>query len=175
MGATQHPAPRRLRRRVLSAVQADAKAARGTPQRRRRTLSRPALAVGALAAAVVIAVGAIAVVNSGSSPSTRVFAAQVTGERGSAKVAVTDGHAQLLVRNLSPPPAGKIYEVWLTRGGRKPTPTGVLFASPRAATATSTSATCMGGRPAGHARARRRQQPPDPHARDQRQAQLIAG
>ena len=82
MGVTQHPAPRRLRRRVLSAVQADAKAARGTPQRRRRTLSRPALAVGALAAAVVIAVGAIAVVNSGSSSSTHVFAAQVTGSGG---------------------------------------------------------------------------------------------
>ena len=31
------------------------------------------------------------------------------------------------MRNLSPPPAGKIYEVWLTRGERKPTPTGVLF------------------------------------------------
>lgn len=126
MGVAQHRAPRRLRRRVLAAVADDAKTLRAEPRRRPRTFWRPMLALGALAAAVVIVVGTIAIVNSGSS-STRVFAAQVTGEQGSAKVAVTDGRAQLIVRNLSPPPAGKIYEVWLTRGERKPTPTGVLF------------------------------------------------
>ncbi len=125
MGVTQHTAPRRLRRRVLTAVADDARAAGAEPQRRPRTFWRPMLALGGLVA-VVIVFGTIAIVNSGSS-STRVFAAQVAGERGSAKVAVTDGRAQLIVHNLSPPPAGKIYEVWLTRGERKPTPTGVLF------------------------------------------------
>jgi hypothetical protein len=125
IGVAQHRAPRRLRRRVLTAVQDDTRSRGAAPQRRRWSSSRPALAIGALAAAVVIAVGAIAISNSGSS--TRVFAAQVTGERGSAKVAVTNGRAQLIVHNFSPPPAGKIYEVWLSRTGQKPTPTGVLF------------------------------------------------
>jgi len=125
MAAPQHRAPRRVRRRVLATVRQDAQARGGQVPRRRWSISRPALAVGALLAVVVIAVGAIVIGNSGSS--TRVFAAKVTGERGSAKVAVTDGRAHLIVRDFSPPPAGKVYEVWLTRGTQKPTPTGVLF------------------------------------------------
>jgi anti-sigma-K factor RskA len=127
IGVPQHRAPRRLRRRVLTAVQEDARSRRAAPHRRRWSISRPAMAISAFAAVVVIAVGAIAITNSGSGGSTRVFAAQVTGERGSAKVAVTNGRAQLIVHNFSPPPAGKIYEVWLSRSGQKPTPTGVLF------------------------------------------------
>jgi anti-sigma factor RsiW len=126
MSAPQHHAPRRLRRKVMAAVEQDARVRRGEPERRRRQwLSRPVLAIGALVVAAVIVVGVIAIGNSGSS--TRVYAAKVTGEQGSAKVAVTDGHAQLIVRNFSPPPPGKVYEVWLSRSGQKPTPTGVLF------------------------------------------------
>jgi anti-sigma-K factor RskA len=131
MSAPQHRAPRRLRRRVLAAVEHDASARRDEPQRRRSTvgalLSRPALAVGALVVVAVIIVGAIAITNSGSSSSTRVFAAKVIGEHGTAKVAVTDGHAHLIVHDFSPPPPGKVYEVWLSQNGQKPTPTGVLF------------------------------------------------
>jgi anti-sigma factor RsiW len=130
MAATQHRAPRRLRRKVMAAVEHDARARGDQPRRRRRSalgqrVSRPVLAVGALVVAAVIAVGAIVIGNSGSS--TRVFEAKVIGERGSAKVAVTDGRAHLIVRDFSPPPAGKVYEVWLSRSGQKPTPTGVLF------------------------------------------------
>jgi anti-sigma-K factor RskA len=130
MGAPQHRAPRRLRRRVMSAVEHDVRERGGQPERRRRPalgrlVSRPVLALGALVVAAVIAVGAIVIGNSGSS--TRVFDAKVIGERGSAKVAVTDGRAHLIVRDFSPPPAGKVYEVWLSRSGQKPTPTGVLF------------------------------------------------
>ena len=100
MAAPQHRAPRRVRRRVLAAVQQDAHARGGEAHRRRWSISRPALAVGALLAVVVIAVGAIVIGNSGSS--TRVFAAKVIGERGSAKVAVTDGRAHLIVRDFAP-------------------------------------------------------------------------
>ena len=112
---------------MLAAVREDAQARGGEAHRRRWSISRPALAVGTLLAVVVIAVGAVVIGNSGSSSSTRVFAAKVTGERGSAKVAVTDGRAHLIVRDFSPPPPGKVYEVWLTRGSQKPRPTGVLF------------------------------------------------
>ena len=129
MSAPQHHAPRRLRRKVMAAVKQDARARGAQPRRRTvlgRRISRPVLAGGALLAAAVIAVGVIVIGNSGSG-STRVFNAKVIGERGSAKVAVTGGRAQLIVRDFSPPPAGKLYEVWLSRTGQKPTPTGVLF------------------------------------------------
>jgi anti-sigma-K factor RskA len=126
----QRSASRRLRRRVLDAVQHELKHEPG-PQRRRRPLlerlsiPRPALALAATVAVVAIAVGGIELGTSGT-PRTRVFAAHVTGS-GSAEVTVSDGHATLIVHRFSPPPAGQIYEVWLARPNHAPAPAGALF------------------------------------------------
>jgi hypothetical protein len=57
---------------------------------------------------------------------TRVYAARVTGP-GSAEVRFTGGRAELVVHHFAPPPAGKIYEVWLGRRGQLPAPTSALF------------------------------------------------
>jgi hypothetical protein len=40
---------------------------------------------------------------------------------------VAGGRAELIVRHLPPPPAGRIYEVWLKRAGQQPSPTSALF------------------------------------------------
>jgi hypothetical protein len=37
------------------------------------------------------------------------------------------GHAELVVSGMPPPPPGRIYEVWLSRGASSPQPTDVLF------------------------------------------------
>jgi anti-sigma factor RsiW len=131
MAAPHFQASRRLRRSVLSEIRADAGRADDMSHSPPRLswlgrLPRPALALGAAVLLAAIVAGGIQLSNSGSGV-TRVVAAQVTGERGTAKVAITDGHAQLIVSHFSPPPKGKLYEVWFARTGQKPVPTGVLF------------------------------------------------
>lgn len=137
MSAPQHPAPRRLRRRVIGAVRHDAERTGGDPARRRGwtvgrfSLQRPAGALAAVAAALVLAlvvVGGIAVLGSSS---THTYAAQVTGVQGTARLTVSGGHAQLIVHDFSPPPRGKIYQVWVARKGQAPSSTGVLFSVTR--------------------------------------------
>lgn len=135
MAAPQHQAPRRLRRRVLATVRGDAKRERREQEPRRRfalgervSLSRPVLALGLTVVVAAVVVGALELSSSSTPATTKVYAAQVIGERGTAKVAITSGHAQLIVRNFSPPPPGKIYEVWLSKVGHtSPSATGVLF------------------------------------------------
>jgi anti-sigma-K factor RskA len=131
MSAPSHPAPMRLRRRVMAAVAAEPKAGRHAPRERSWApwlagLSpRMGLAVAALAAVVIVAAGALAL--GGGTARTRVITAQVIGSSGTAQLRVTGGHAELVVHDLPSPPAGHIYEVWLARPGRAPTPTSALF------------------------------------------------
>jgi anti-sigma factor RsiW len=132
MTAVQHPAPRRLRRRVLDAVEHEPRPQLSAEPRARRrprlagfSVSQPAFVLGAVVAVVVFAVGGIVLGSSGTAK-TRVYAARVTGP-GSAEVKVTGGQAELIVHHFSPPPAGQIYEVWLGRPNRPPAPTSALF------------------------------------------------
>ena len=132
LAAPPHRASKALRRRVLAEVRRDA--AGREPERRRRSLrllprlakSGPALTLGVLLAAVVIAVGGPELGSSGPGRSG-VFHAQVVGSPGSAEVRVTHGHAELVVQHLAPPPTGQIYEVWLARPNGEPQPAGALF------------------------------------------------
>jgi anti-sigma-K factor RskA len=125
-------APRALKRRVLREVRhssepasSQAGANRPTrPSRRLRVLA-PAAALAVLIAAVVFAV------TSGPGETTRTYSAQVIGTTGSAHLAVTGGHGELIVRHLAPPPRGKIYEVWIARPHRAPAPTTALFSVTR--------------------------------------------
>ena len=133
MSAPQHPAPRRLRRRVMTAVRREAEPAPPSERRRRLSLGRPAGALAAVSAALVLAlvvVGAVAVIGS-SSGGTHTYTARVTGVQGTAALTVSGGHAQLIVRHFSPPPPGKIYQVWVARKGGSPSSTGVLFSVTR--------------------------------------------
>jgi anti-sigma-K factor RskA len=128
--APQHRAPRALRRRVMRDVRSQPAATAGGAARRywRPSIQlglRLALA-GAVAAVVALAtVGGVELSSGGSG--MRVVRASVTGVPGSAQVRIVGGHAELIVSHLAPPPAGRIYEVWVKRGERPPSPTRVLF------------------------------------------------
>lgn len=132
VAAPQQPVPPGLRRRVMRAVSAEPSLAVPAAERHPRRpffarfAPRPALARGLLAAAAVAIVAGLELAPGGS-VGTRVIQASVTGSPGSAQLRVSGGHAELTVSHLPPPPAGRIYEVWVKRGSRPPAPTRELF------------------------------------------------
>jgi anti-sigma-K factor RskA len=127
--------PQDLRRRVMEAVRSDQKGlpsatlADRRPARLHRRLRfmppRPAAIIsGALAAAAAIVVAIV--LASGGSSSTRVVQANVRGA-GTAKLIISAGRGELVVSNFPPPGRGRIYQVWLQRPHRAPSPTRTLF------------------------------------------------
>ncbi|MBV8942556.1 MAG: anti-sigma factor [Solirubrobacterales bacterium] len=133
MAAPQHPVPKPLRRRVVREVRADARGRRAASQlvRPRPSIGRArgALLIGGAAAAIALAV--LGGIQLSSSSTSRVIRAQVSGISGSALLRVSGGRGELVVRDLSSPPPGKIYEVWLKRATGAPLPTQVLFSVTR--------------------------------------------
>jgi anti-sigma-K factor RskA len=132
MTAPQHRAPRALRRRVMRQVRSESALKTQAARRqglfgfaRGRSSARAAL-VGALAGAAALAIaGGIELTSSGSS--VRVVRASVAAAQGSAQLRISGGHAELVVSHLPPPPRGRIYELWIKRGTRPPSPTRALF------------------------------------------------
>lgn len=138
MSAPQRPAPARLRRRVMRAVRQEPKrqGTRGRRLIRSGSWSGSRAAAGALAAAAVTALAVLGGLDlSSSSPSGRVIRARVAGSAGSAELRVSQGRGELVVRHLSPPPPGHVYEVWLKAPGAKPRPASVLFSVTRTGSA----------------------------------------
>ena len=132
MSAPPHRASPELRRRVLRAIDdepvpagAPRRAARGRGRVSRWGLPRPVLVVGTALAVAVLAFAVVSLTSS-SGPATRVIQAKVTGQ-GTAELRIARGQAELVVHHFSPPPAGKIYQVWLQRGQASPSPTMALF------------------------------------------------
>ncbi len=130
MAAPQHALPRALRRRVLREVRAHARTAAAASERPTgrffaASRRRSALAVGLLLIAA-LAVGAVELSSAGSS-GVRIIHASVAGSTASAELRLSGNHAELVVRHLPAPPRGRIYEVWLRRGQRPPSPTSALF------------------------------------------------
>ena len=117
MAVPQYRPPAGLRRRVLRTARAESR--RKHPARRRA----PGLA-GALALALAGLVIALALHGSAG---VKVLHARVLDPTATADVRLTDGHAELIVRHLPAPSAGRIYEVWLERPGARPAPTTALF------------------------------------------------
>jgi anti-sigma-K factor RskA len=133
LAAQQFAPPKRLRRRVLRGLRAEATMASEGAGRRRAWLQvprglvpRPALALGATLAIAVAAIVGVQLGSQGAS-SGHVYRAQVIGLPGSAELRVSGAHGELIVNHLPPPPAGRIYEVWLQRGKLAPSPTSALF------------------------------------------------
>jgi anti-sigma-K factor RskA len=129
MAAPQHTAPKSLRRRVLRAIE-DQPQAVAAPRSRRLGRLRPtfiwrSLILAGTCAAIALAV--FAGLNYSSGGGTRVIPARVAGIAGTASVRLSGGRGELVVRHLSPPPPGKIYEMWLKRPRGAPVPTNVLF------------------------------------------------
>jgi anti-sigma-K factor RskA len=128
MAAPQQRIPPGVRRRVRRRVRNEPKiaVAPDRPRRRVRAVLRPAVA-GALTIAAALAVVGGLELSSGGSGGVRVIRASVIGLPGSAEIRLRSGRAELIVNRLSPPPAGRIYEVWLKRAQRPPSPTNALF------------------------------------------------
>ena len=121
LAAPQYRVPAGLRRRVVRTVRAES--------RRRPRLLRgraPALA-GARRRVLAAVVVLIAIIASHGAGGTRLVPASVRGSAASAELRISGGHAELVVRHLPAPAAGRIYEVWLERRSSAPAPTSALF------------------------------------------------
>jgi anti-sigma-K factor RskA len=121
--------PPALKERIMGVVEAEAPPAPARPRRTRRSWFaggawRPAFAVG-LAALALGFVGAQALRGG-----TDTISAQVSGG-GSAQLRIDGGRGRLVASRLPDPPAGRVYQVWLDKGGKAPEPTNVLFTTSR--------------------------------------------
>jgi anti-sigma-K factor RskA len=128
LAATQYEAPKQLRRRVLADVRAEPRQPEASRRRRspRFRVPRPVVAVG-VAGVLALAVVGVVELASGGSNGVRVISAHTMLASASAQIRLGDGRSELVVRNMPPPPAGHIYQVWLKRGSRPPSPTDALF------------------------------------------------
>jgi anti-sigma-K factor RskA len=131
LAAPRQPVPRSLKREVMASVRAEPRASRA-PARRRRVstglfaaIPKPALVACAVLLAIAVTVGGLRLGSGGTG--TRVVSASVTWNPGSALLRVSGRRAELIVRQMPAPPAGKVYEVWLQRSHRPPAPTNALF------------------------------------------------
>lgn len=135
MGATQHSAPRRLKRNVMRAVHEEPRQARQAARPRRRPwpswsfAPRPAAALGMLLVVIVAGLGGVELASNGG-PGTRVIHSSV----GVAELRLTGDRAELIVKHLPAPRPGHIYEIWLQRAHHPPAPTSALFSVTAAGT-----------------------------------------
>ena len=144
LAAVQVGPPPELRDRIMAVVRSEAEllnaaGARGDepaaapaakPARRRRwSLSlRPLPA--AIAASVLVAAGVIGgiVLTGGSDTKTVTGTVQIASAPAArASLQLSDDATKLQVRRMPPPPAGKVYQVWLKRPNQDPAPTTALF------------------------------------------------
>jgi len=126
--SARYDVPRTLRRRVMREVRATPKPVSQRRPPPARIPSRVPLAwAGGLAALAVAVIVSVALISSGSS-GPRVVTASVTGVPGTAQLRITADRGELIAQGLPQPPSGRIYEMWVQRGGSaQPTPTGTLF------------------------------------------------
>ena len=125
--------PAALRRRIMDVVEADAAARRPEPVSawRRWAGSLRPLPVAAAACAFLLAGLGLGVALNGENGEPplqgRTVAADVSVQGASAQLVVAEGEADLVVRGMRKPPEGRVYQVWLKRPGRSPSPTSALF------------------------------------------------
>ncbi len=132
----QARAPRALVQCVLATARSEAELLNATgpeadrpPRRANRWRSRPmSLAIAGAIVAACVAAAAI-VIDSGAPARERVISAQIaTNIQGAhASLYLIDNRSNLVVSGMPQPALGKIYEVWLNRGGASPQPTDALF------------------------------------------------
>ena len=145
LAAVQVDPPPELRDRIMTIVRSEAEllsaadaraeepavaAAAQAPRRRRRwSLSlRPLPA--AMAATALVAAGVIGgiVLTGGNDTRTVTGTVQIASAPAArASLQLSDDATKLQVRRMPPPPAGKVYQVWLKRPNQDPAPTTALF------------------------------------------------
>ena len=130
------PAPSELRRRVLARVRPEPEPVGISLMRAaRHELGGRGRALSILTAGVLIAgaVTFLATRGGGGTPDSASFVRGLDGARAS--LHRIDGHGELLLSGMPPPPTGDIYEVWLSGNGAGPRPTNALFEVTSAGTA----------------------------------------
>ena len=145
LSAVQVDPPPELRDRIMTIVRSEAEllsaagegvdeparapVARAPRPRRRWSLSlRPLPA--AMAATALIAAGVIGgiVLTGGNNTKTVTGTVQIASAPAArASLQLSDDATKLQVRRMPPPPAGKVYQVWLKRPNQDPAPTTALF------------------------------------------------
>jgi anti-sigma factor RsiW len=126
----QYRASKTLRRQVMRAVRAEPREQASQRRARAPGWLSPRLALAG-ATAIVLAAALTVGLTVGSGGGARTLQASVVGLPGSAQVRVANGRAELIVAHMPPPPAGRIYEIWLKRGAAAPSPTPTLFSVTR--------------------------------------------
>jgi hypothetical protein len=141
MAAVQYKVPRHLRRQVMRGVRQSSPELyhshqygwRSIGARVAQTLDGFRLAgnraiAGIGAGAVTVAGAVVAVIAISAGPGATIIQAKVTGIQGTAQLRLNNGgHAELVVRHMTSPGKGHIYEVWLKSGAAAPVPASVLF------------------------------------------------
>jgi anti-sigma-K factor RskA len=154
LSAPQMVAPPDLKGRIMQTVQAEADllAAAGAgadrpPKAERRSragwldalVRRPALVLACALALVAAGAGADALLrgDDDGAVATRTLQADVTAQGARVDLEVRGDRAALKLTGMRPPPAGRVYQVWLMReGSTTPEPTGTLFDVPADGSAT---------------------------------------
>jgi anti-sigma-K factor RskA len=142
LAAVQLVPPPELKDRIMAVVGSEAQMQRAAETRgdepaaapRRPWLRRSLLAIrplpAAAAAAVLIALGVVGGVLLSGGDSARTVQGKVeiaSAPNARASLQLSDDATKLSVRNMPPPPSGKVYQVWLKRPAQDPTPTTALF------------------------------------------------
>jgi anti-sigma-K factor RskA len=129
--AMQQQVPKGLKRRVMRGVRQEAKLARESKPRFNWRISptwlTPRTALAGFGVLAVVAAAGVTGFAAPNSSSGRLITAEVSGISGSAQLKVVNGRGELIVRHLSRPAQGKVYEVWIEAGHAKPVPASVLF------------------------------------------------
>jgi anti-sigma factor RsiW len=138
----QLSAPPPVRDRVMAIVRAESELLRAAghgadrpeavrqPRRRRLPSLRPLPAIALTCVALAIGIGGGVLLSGGDGGVTsRTVVAQVAMPGAKARVRVSADSARLEVSRMPQPPRGRIYQVWLHRGGARtpPVPTDALF------------------------------------------------
>jgi Anti-sigma-K factor rskA len=134
----QLTAPPVIRDRVMSVVRAESELLQASgamadrpikrePKRRFGLLTlRPWPATALASALLVLGIGGGALlVGGGENPRTIACAGAPRG--ATCRMRIAEDSAKLIVAGLATPPPGRIYQVWLKRGGTAPEPTEALF------------------------------------------------
>jgi anti-sigma-K factor RskA len=134
--------PPALKSRIMAVVESEAELLHAAgpesdrPQRRStdrrrgfsRLFARPALAWGLAALLLVVGAGIGLIGRSALDSGARTVTAQVqSGARASLEI--DGGHGRLVASRLPAPPDGRVYQVWLDKGGPTPEPTNALFST----------------------------------------------
>jgi anti-sigma-K factor RskA len=145
LAAVQLVPPPELKDRIMAVVRSEGQLQRAADTRgeepaaaplepRRPWWRRPLLAVrplpAAAAAAVLIALGVVGGVLLSGGEEARTVQGKVqiaSAPNARASLQLSDDATKLSVRNMPPPPSGKVYQVWLKRPAQDPTPTTALF------------------------------------------------